>query len=283
VKSGTQSFEGALGVANGAKLVNIRPTASAADGICLVSDVTITQAYPSSVVAQFSDAFVGTAEGAVRAYKVLSGNWVANTTWGGGLGYSPVGNAPVQLSFLASAVVGTTSLRGVFSLEQDTGVLQGSSPDGGVEADPGGVIVFGGEYLFGGGIAPSPALYSSPLSLGTAARIPISEALVGTPVAGLGGLAYFATAGGSLESRSSASTQNWSGFLGGGESFAGSPTIGCGPQGSASGVLFVGSTSGNLFAVIVDSSGLDPSAPWPKYQHDVRNTGNPTTPIQSCP
>src|SRR4029453_3344025 len=70
VRSGTQSFEGALGVANGAKLVNIRPTASAADGICLVSDVSITQAYPSSVVAQVSDAFVGTAEGAVRAYKL---------------------------------------------------------------------------------------------------------------------------------------------------------------------------------------------------------------------
>src|SRR4029453_7751437 len=111
------------------------------DGICLVSDVSITQAYPSSVVAQVSDAFVGTAEGAVRAYKLLSGNWVANTSWGGGLGYAPVGNAPVQLALRVAAVVGTTSLRGVFSLEQDTGMLQGSSPDGGVEADPGGLIV----------------------------------------------------------------------------------------------------------------------------------------------
>jgi hypothetical protein len=49
------------------------------------------------------------------------------------------------------------------------------------------------------------------------------------------------------------------------------------------GILYVGSVSGSLFAVVVDSAGLEPTSPWPKYQHDVRNTGNPTTPIQSCP
>ncbi|WP_232293384.1 hypothetical protein [Stigmatella aurantiaca] len=32
-------------------------------------------------------------------------------------------------------------------------------------------------------------------------------------------------------------------------------------------------------AFIVDSPGMDPSAPWPKDQHDARNTGNPVTPI----
>jgi len=55
------------------------------------------------------------------------------------------------------------------------------------------------------------------------------------------------------------------------------------PLNSAGGSLYVGSLSGNMFAVVVDSPGLDSTAPWPKYQHDVRNTGNPTTPIQSCP
>jgi hypothetical protein len=43
----------------------------------------------------------------------------------------------------------------------------------------------------------------------------------------------------------------------------------------AAGILFT--------ALVIDSRGLDSAAPWPKYQHDVRNTGNPTTPIQSCP
>jgi hypothetical protein len=36
---------------------------------------------------------------------------------------------------------------------------------------------------------------------------------------------------------------------------------------------------------IVDSRGIDTNAPWPKYQHDLRNTGNSTTPMVEfvCP
>ena len=49
------------------------------------------------------------------------------------------------------------------------------------------------------------------------------------------------------------------------------------------GVLYVPSIDGKLYAFVVDSRGLDGSAPWPKYQHDSRNTGNPDTPLSSCP
>lgn len=49
------------------------------------------------------------------------------------------------------------------------------------------------------------------------------------------------------------------------------------------GVLYVADEAGKLYAFVVDSRGLDTSAPWPKYQHDARNTGNPATPITSCP
>jgi len=48
------------------------------------------------------------------------------------------------------------------------------------------------------------------------------------------------------------------------------------------GTLYVGG-SARLFALVVDSPGLDPNAPWPKFQHDARNSGNPATPITSCP
>ncbi|PTL82899.1 hypothetical protein DAT35_12760 [Vitiosangium sp. GDMCC 1.1324] len=47
------------------------------------------------------------------------------------------------------------------------------------------------------------------------------------------------------------------------------------------GALYV-AEGGKLYAFVVDSPGLDSSAPWPKYQHDSRNTGNPDTPISSC-
>ncbi|MBX5481033.1 MAG: hypothetical protein IRZ16_04165 [Myxococcaceae bacterium] len=51
------------------------------------------------------------------------------------------------------------------------------------------------------------------------------------------------------------------------------------------GVLYVGSNSGNLYAFVVDSRGIDTSAPWPKYQHDPRNTGNADTDLSefACP
>jgi hypothetical protein len=69
----------------------------------------------------------------------------------------------------------------------------------------------------------------------------------------------------------------------------GSPALDCarGPDGSASplpvGTLYVPNEDGRLYAFVVDSRGLDSSAPWPKFQHDARNTGNPATPISSCP
>ncbi|HEY0093426.1 MAG TPA: hypothetical protein VGB96_03845, partial [Archangium sp.] len=60
-----------------------------------------------------------------------------------------------------------------------------------------------------------------------------------------------------------------------------------GPDGGVTpgmpGVLYAVTRSGNVHALIVDSPGLDPDAPWPKYQHDARNTGNPTTPLNACP
>jgi outer membrane protein assembly factor BamB len=43
--------------------------------------------------------------------------------------------------------------------------------------------------------------------------------------------------------------------------------------------LYVGSTNGKLYAVIVDT-GLDTTAPWPKAHHDLGNTNNAATPLE---
>ncbi|MCP3142955.1 PQQ-binding-like beta-propeller repeat protein [Pyxidicoccus xibeiensis] len=48
------------------------------------------------------------------------------------------------------------------------------------------------------------------------------------------------------------------------------------------GTLYVPGNNGVLYAVIVDSRGLDTDAPWPRFQHDARNTGNTATPL-TCP
>jgi outer membrane protein assembly factor BamB len=68
-----------------------------------------------------------------------------------------------------------------------------------------------------------------------------------------------------------------------------SPTLDChrdasgqGLTGRSVGTLYFGGGT-RLYALVVDSPGLDPNSPWPKYQHDARNTGNPATPITNCP
>jgi hypothetical protein len=52
------------------------------------------------------------------------------------------------------------------------------------------------------------------------------------------------------------------------------------------GVLYVAARNdAALQAIIVDSPGLDATAPWPRFHHDNANTGNPETPLTpwSCP
>lgn len=54
------------------------------------------------------------------------------------------------------------------------------------------------------------------------------------------------------------------------------------------GVLYVSSvqsTNARVWAVLVDSQGLDKNAPWPRHQHDPANTGNAQTPLTpwTCP
>ena len=47
----------------------------------------------------------------------------------------------------------------------------------------------------------------------------------------------------------------------------------------------VGRKTGKLYAVIVDSPGLEGGAHWPRFQHDPRNSGAADTPATeySCP
>lgn len=64
-----------------------------------------------------------------------------------------------------------------------------------------------------------------------------------------------------------------------------SPTLDCAPNttglvSTLPGRLYVVSpATGLLYALITDSKGVDTTAPWPKFQHDTRNTGNALTPV----
>jgi PQQ-like domain len=114
-----------------------------------------------------------------------------------------------------------------------------------------------------------------------------SPAIRATPVAGQNGTVYTVTTNGIVRAWAADDlSARWTlaPALGTVEA---SPTLDC-PR-NATGALVEGNhgvlyvpAGGKLHALIVDSRGLDPTAPWPKYQHDVRNTGNPDTPIPSC-
>jgi hypothetical protein len=111
-----------------------------------------------------------------------------------------------------------------------------------------------------------------------------------TPVIGANGTVYTVTTVGNVEAwAADALSPRWSlpaaSALG---SVEASPTLDCSRDATGAvvegnhGVLYV-PAGGNLYAFVVDSRGLNSSAPWPKYQHDVRNTGNLDTPINNCP
>ncbi|PZR13332.1 MAG: hypothetical protein DI536_13700 [Archangium gephyra] len=64
-----------------------------------------------------------------------------------------------------------------------------------------------------------------------------------------------------------------------------SPALDCNRRrsNSESGVIYIATENGWLVSYIVDSKGLDPMAPWPKYARDARNTGNFNGPAIGCP
>jgi hypothetical protein len=115
------------------------------------------------------------------------------------------------------------------------------------------------------------------------------DVIKGAPVWGAGGYVY--TAGltsGSIQARRSLENVIWQFEPEGGAVFEASMNLDCSRSSDGSvvagrpGVLYAVDRDGRVYALIVDSPGLDPAAPWPRYQHDSRNTGNPATPILSC-
>ncbi|MCY1082196.1 PQQ-binding-like beta-propeller repeat protein [Archangium lansingense] len=153
---------------------------------------------------------------------------------------------------------------------------------------PANVIFFGSENL------PNPpgsaGLAAIPLSGNTLNALQAGAgSFKGAPAIGRGGMLYAATEGTGLVGEWSTDnfSNRWTLASGIGPTSI-SPALDCARDGAGAardenlGVLYV-PAGGKLYAFVVDSRGLDTSAPWPKYQHDSRNTGNPATPITSCP
>jgi len=230
--------------------------------------------------------FLGAQDSSIRSFifEPTSINWIKNPAWGVS-GAVLVGDSEVS----AIAIDGPDLLLGVHPyglvrVSSSNGIVSPLGQDGGVTGDPSGPAVPQGSAVFGGGTVSAPRFFAVNRQTGSISSGESVGLVRSVPLRGSDQVTYSLTTDGFIEARNGAFPVVWSARLSETGGFQGSPTIGCVVEnGSPNGIVYAGSDIGSLTAVVADSRGLDPTAPWPKYQHDIRNTGNPTTPIQSCP
>jgi hypothetical protein len=121
-------------------------------------------------------------------------------------------------------------------------------------------------------------------SSGTLDPIPdlqITGSIVASPAVGSDKSIYIATEGGVLYSLDPSLGISWQ--VGLGPAVDSSPALDCSRDDSGAaipgrpGVLYVGADNGLLYAFVVDSRGIDTTAPWPKFHRDPRNTSDGST------
>lgn len=212
--------------------------------------------------------------------RINTASW-NGTAWSGASALSPV------LTGVAIHSLALTTLQGGGTVV----VGGGGGPGLGYvfQLAPGGASVdwkypaSGGMPAWGPAIARSnvviasleggPILQAASPSSGDAGFVSMSAVSHGTPLLGRDGRIYVADTAGKFSVYSPALVEEWSepGF----SPIEASPTIDCNREKPGQGsVAYLASTNGSLYAFIVDSRGIDISAPWPKYAHDPRNSGN---------
>ncbi|MDC0713047.1 hypothetical protein POL68_31585 [Stigmatella sp. ncwal1] len=275
------------------QVVQIRPDSTGPKCFNIVG-AAIPQSIAGAVVVKDNNVFYGTSMRTITSYDLSTDLNVARQGWPQSpnnlvRGLSIVGDKV----YAASGSSDDPSVGGLFSASTAGGTLASVFPVGGATSRVFNLAVGVGDLAyFGAESSSSASLYSLRLSEIVSAT-PVVDAvgiLRGAPVAGRNGPLYTANTQGRVAAWSGGlSSPLWNVDLaqgGGGANI--SPTLDCLRDASGKavtnsplGVLYVAADT-KVHAFIVDSPGMDPAAPWPKYQHDARNTGNPATPITNC-
>ena len=266
------------------KLIALRPGATAPACVESSDIVPMDNAgTPSAVVTRAGSVYFGDVNGSVRGF-----------TFGGATGWAVKTGWPVSASLFthALALVGSDVVGGggpgqggVFTLPESGGTIQWEHtttvPAWSPAVDVNGAAIVGlnDDHLLRVQLGNSP-------TANTHATAGIVQSV---PLIGADGTVYLGTLSEQLQARKSDMSLAWS--VSGLGILESSPTLDCARDGSGAklaarpGVLYVGSTVGALHAFVVDSRGIDTAAPWPKHQHDPRNTGNADTPMSefACP
>ncbi|QRO02408.1 PQQ-like beta-propeller repeat protein [Archangium violaceum] len=296
-------LETAIALGNGDALISLRPEAIGSR-LCRTDLLNASQSSQpgASIIVKGSDAYFSALDTKVWSYQFSgSSGWAAKA----GFAAPTIGTLITGLGFATgNRVVGAGGLiapqsGGVFSFLETDGSGLWKYPDPFTQSTPvrNMSIGAGNQLFFGREVSSGRADMTSINLLATDPRATATNAgsFPAAPVLGKQGIFYTASYTGSVVGVGEVSAWNatnltnvWRLSDSVGRTNA-SPTLDCArsPDGTAvsapHGVLYVPSIDGKLYAFVVDSPGLDPDAPWPKYQHDARNTGNPNTPISSCP
>ncbi|MBJ6763396.1 PQQ-like beta-propeller repeat protein [Myxococcaceae bacterium JPH2] len=308
VKLGAESspLETVAGLADGDALIAVRPS-GAGSAQCIKTLSVATSPLGTASVALDTDLYLGTAV-SVAAYRLGGTGWANTPSFASpSIGFTMTGLAlgkdATQLVSAGSRVTPATEATLARFQVADGGGVQPypSTPEAsqiqslvvGSEADA-GVAYFGRSHSDTGALSAVSVpdlreLRSAP----NAGRFP------NAPVLGEGGVLYTASATGAQSGvgevtawSTAGLTRLWrlSDSVGRviADAPSGSPALDCARTSTGAarpeslGTLYVPGANGTLYAFIVDSRGLDSTAPWPRPQHDARNTGNPATPV-SCP
>ncbi|SEL04359.1 Outer membrane protein assembly factor BamB, contains PQQ-like beta-propeller repeat [Stigmatella aurantiaca] len=263
---------------------------------CLeITSPSVPRAIAGAVVVKDQNVFYGTSNATLTSYDISTG---ANTARPGWPQSFPVASPGLAVAgeniYVGAGSVGAPSQGGLAKISVNGGSVETLFPASGgarvfnVSIDGGDTAYFGAET------SSSKDLRSLQLGIGTPSAVVSSGVgiLRGAPVVGRGGNLYTVNTDGEVRAWTPGSaTPLWGTKIepGAGEATNISPTLDCLRDASGQavtssrlGVLYVTAET-KVHAFIVDSPGLDPDAPWPKYQHDARNTGNPATPILRCP
>ena len=276
-----------------ANIARIQPDSAGGTGCLDISSSAIPRSISGAVVMKGQNIFYGTQDAAVASYDLSTES--RRIGWPQIFPVAVPGLAIVgEQIFASSGIGGSNSLGGLSKISVEGGAVETIYPVTGSARVFNFAIGNGERVYFGAETTASKDLYSLSLMSGAYATLLASGVgtLRGAPVVGLGGTFYTVNTDGDVRAWLPDSTESlWGTKLeqGAGEATNISPTLDClrdaagqAVAGSRLGVLYVAADT-KVYAFIVDSPGLDPDAPWPKYQHDARNTGNPATPISRCP
>jgi hypothetical protein len=275
------------------QIVELRPAGALATECIGISGASVLASVPGgAVVLKGQDVFYGTVDFKATSYDLASGSNSARTGWPRDTNYLARGLALSGSNLYGGASSTDNPAQGsLFSIPTAGATFSHIYPATAASRVFNLAIGSGDIAYFGAETSSTKELLS--ISLTTPGATPSKVGSVGTlrgaPVVAKNDRLYTFNNQGRLAAWvASTLAPLWYVEVAPGPPTAdASPTLDCRRDASGQAVAGLGTVyvpaATKLYAFVVDSSGLDPNAPWPKFQHDARNTGNPDTPITNCP